>query len=408
MKKAIIFVLCCLLLGASAQGAAFKPVNPNAAPEAKQLLSFLYSLQGKYTITGQHNFVSDFPRYDKVVKEMTGTSSELWGADFSFVALGDNVQRFQHCGPMNLTAPFGPCEVNGLTKAQLRQTIVDEAKRQYESGRIITLMWHCCFPSNGDECNGDDIWRLADRLPSQKEWDELVTDGTALNTQWKAQMDGVAIYLKQLQAANVPVLWRPFHEMNGVWFWWCNKPGENGFKKLWIAMFDYFTKHHKLNNLLWVWNTNAPRDKVGDEAGPYADFFPGVEYVDVLAADVYSNDWKQSHHDQLLELGGGKLIALGEVGNAPTAEIYEKQPSWSWFMVWGYCIYDFSAMMADMPPPPPPPTEEPKAEATTPPVMPTFIFPNKNPAVKAIYDDARSLTLDRIDFSHKTYKLKNL
>ncbi|MDR3350946.1 MAG: glycoside hydrolase family 26 protein [Prevotellaceae bacterium] len=393
----------CLLACNGTQEPGFKPVNPNASPEVRQLLGFLYSLQGQYTITGQHNFVSDFARYDRVVHEMTGTYSGLWGADFSFMALGDNIQKFQHCGPMNLTAPFGPCEVNGLTKEQLRQSLVDEAKKQYARGRIITLMWHCCFPNNGDECNGDDIWRLAERLPSQEEWDELVTDGTALNSLWKSQMDGVAKYLKQLEEAKIPVLWRPFHEMNGVWFWWCNKPGENGFKKLWIAMYDYFTNHHKLNNLIWVWNTNAPRDIPGDEAGPYADFFPGIDYVDVLAADVYNNDWKQSHHDQLLELGGRKLIALGEVGNAPTAEIYETQPYWSWFMVWGYCIYDFAAMMANMPPPPPPTDDAPPAAPAAP---PAFSFPSTNPAVEAIYNNERSITVDKIDFVNETYKLK--
>ncbi|KAA6306388.1 Mannan Endo-1 4-beta-mannosidase, partial [termite gut metagenome] len=184
---------------------------------------------------------------------------------------------------------------------------------------------------------------------------------------------------KQLQDAHVPVLWRPFHEMNGVWFWWCNKPGENGFKKLWIAMYNYFTHHHGLNNLLWVWNTNAPRDIPGDEAGPYEDFFPGVDYVDVLAADVYRRDWKQSHHDDLLKLGGGKLITLGEVGEVPNAEIYKAQPSWSWFMVWGYCVYDFRSGSRD-----------------------------SNPAVKDIYDNPQSLTLDKIDFSGNTYNNSSL
>jgi mannan endo-1,4-beta-mannosidase len=205
-------------------------------------------------------------------------------------------------------------------------------------------------------------------------------------------MDGVAACLKQLQDARIPVLWRPFHEMNGVWFWWCNKPGEDGFKKLWIAMYDYFTAHHKLNNLLWVWNTNAPRDKINDEAGPYADFFPGIAYVDVLAADVYNNDWKQSHHDQLVELGGGKLIALGEVGNAPTPEIYDNQPRWSWFMVWGYCVYDFAAMRADT------------ANAGLP--LAQRRFPTSNPAVETIYADPRSITLDDIVLEKQTYTLK--
>ena len=43
-------------------------------------------------------------------------------------------------------------------------------------------------------------------------------------------MNTVIPYLRQLRDARIPILWRPYHEMNGVWFWWCAKPGENGFK----------------------------------------------------------------------------------------------------------------------------------------------------------------------------------
>ncbi|KAA6307465.1 Mannan Endo-1 4-beta-mannosidase, partial [termite gut metagenome] len=237
-KLILSITLCCLFFLSCSKSieSKFEPVNPKAIPEARQLLNFLYSLQGKYTLTGQHNFVSDLGRYDEVVHTMTGKYPAVWGSDFSFMAQGDSVYKYQHCGPMNLTAPFDICAFNGRSANELRQSMIDEAKRKYAEGRIITLMWHCCFPTGCDECDGADIWRLADRLPSQEEWDELVTDGTELNTSWKRQMDGVASFLKQLQDAHVPVLWRPFHEMNGVWFWWCNKPGENGFKKLWIAM----------------------------------------------------------------------------------------------------------------------------------------------------------------------------
>ncbi|MBK5722196.1 glycosyl hydrolase family 26 [Dysgonomonas sp. Marseille-P4677] len=347
----------------------FPPVNKNVTPEAKQLLEFLYSIQGKYTLTGQHNFVSNMERYDSIVHNITGKYPVVWGSDFSFMAQGDNINQFQHCGPMNLTVPYDSCIFNNRSISDLRQSLIDEAKKKYAEGRIITLMWHCCFPTNGDECNGDDIWRWAKNLPSAEEWDQLVTNGTALNIAWKNQMDGVAKYLKQLQDCKIPVLWRPYHEMNGVWFWWCNKSGENGFKKLWIMTYDYLTNHHKLNNLLWVWNTNAPRDIEGDEAGPYKDYFPGTDYVDILAADVYRQDYKQSHHDDLLTLGEGKLISLGEIGQLPTVEQYELQPSWSWFMTWGYFI-------------------------------------NRNyDLVREIYNHQQSITLDEIDFSNNEYKL---
>ena len=219
----------------------------------------------------------------------------------------------------------------------MRTAMIQRVKEQYAKGHIITLMWHGCFPTEGHECMGETIWAMG-QSPSEQEWMDLVTEGTAINTAWKAQVDVIASYLKELQDAKIPILWRPYHEMNGVWFWWCNKQGENGFPKLWKMMYDRFTHYHKLNNLIWVWNTNAPRDIPGDEAHPYHLFYPGNDKVDILAADVYRNDYKQSHHDDLLTLGNNKLISLGEVGNAPSADILQEQPHWSWFMLWAYAI----------------------------------------------------------------------
>lgn len=350
------------------------PVNSTSSLEAKQLLSFLYTLQGKYTLTGMHNFVSDINRYDSIVTVLTGKRPVIWGADFSFNVLGDNKSDFRHCGPMNINVPGNglPCKELFVSIEQQRQLLVNTAIKRYREGRIITLMWHCCWPSNCNDCNGNDIWRWKDNLPTQEEWNELLTDGTDLNFLWKKQMDSVAKYLKQLKDANVPVLWRPFHEMNGVWFWWCNKPGDNGFKRLWISMYEYFTKHHNLNNLLWVWNANAPRNIPGDEAGRYSDFYPGSEYVDILASDVYHGDWKQSHYDELIELGEGKIIALGEVGDLPDIDVYEKQQKWSWFMPWGYFILN----------------------------------ENNRSLIKDIFLHPKSITLDEISVKDGVYKLK--
>ena len=227
-------------------------------------------------------------------------------------------------------------------------------------------MWHGCFPTDGDCCDGSSIWAMENR-PTPEMWNELVTEGTSLNDAWKVGADKIAMYLKQLQDKNIPVLWRPYHEMNGVWFWWCNQKGEQGFKRLWIMMYKYFTEVHQLNNLIWVWNTNAPRDIPNDEAFAYSDFYPGDEYVDILAADVYRKDYKQSSHDQLVELGQGKPIALGEVGELPTLEILEQQPEWSWFMPWGWILF----------------------------------LSNENDQIKAIYNSDRVLTLDEVSLDQK-------
>jgi mannan endo-1,4-beta-mannosidase len=289
------------------------PINVNASPEAKALLDFLYQIKGKYILSGHHSKQMEPSKYNYEVKNVTGKYPAVWGSDFSY-------------------------NFYGKSPDSIRQAITDTAKVMYSKGNIITLMWHSCYPENGDSCAKSTIW-IWDDVIKQAEWDSLTTDGSSLNLLWKKQADNVAKYLKQLNDAGIPVPWRPYHEMNGIWFWWCRHPGEQGYVKLWRMMFDYFTNHHHLNNLLWVWNTNAPRNIPGDEAYDYVDYFPGTAYVDVLAADVYRYDYKQSHHDQLLKLADGKPIALGEVGKMPMTEILDKQMEWTWFMGWSEFLY---------------------------------------------------------------------
>jgi mannan endo-1,4-beta-mannosidase len=141
----------------------------------------------------------------------------------------------------------------------------------------------------------------------------------------------IAFFLKQLKNAGVPVLWRPYHEMNGEWFWWGKKDGENGYKKLYRMLFDRLVNFHGLNNLIWVFNANELREDVD----AYDKYFPGQDVVDILATDVYKNGFAQNDYDKLLALAGDKPIALGEVGAPPTQEALQLQPRWVWFMAWG-------------------------------------------------------------------------
>ena len=333
-----------------------EPVNPNASQKAKNLYHFIQDIQGKFVLSGQHNFCGKGSAYSDQLEQLTGKKAIIWGSDFSFCVEGNNAMRYQHCGPANLPAismeAFKlPDSVRrklsqkpqflDITLEEARNLTIEEIKKRNADGHIITLMWHGCYLTDGDCCDGSSIWAMEKR-PSPEEWDNLVTEGTTLNDDWKKGADKIAVCLGKLQEAEIPVLWRPYHEMNGVWFWWCNQKGDEGFKRLWIMMYDYFTNHHKLNNLIWVWNTNAPRDIPNDEAWPYELFYPGDRYVDILAADVYRKDYKQSHHDQLVALGKGKPVALGEVGEIPTPVILEQQPQWTWYMPWGWILFVFN------------------------------------------------------------------
>jgi mannan endo-1,4-beta-mannosidase len=318
------------------------------APQTQALRDFLLSLRGRWVLSGQHNYINAGARYTDRVEEITGRRPILWGSDFSFAVAGDNPRGHYHCGTINISDPGdGEPHFIDMSVEESRGRMIECAIEQHRRGHIVTLMWHECFPSLGDKGEWDSVWQ-AGKLPQPEVWRELITPGTDLHEAWLAQIDRVAAYLRMLRDEGIPVLWRPYHEMNGVWFWWCNKPGPDGFARLWRMMFDRYTNHHGLDNLLWVWNTNAPRDRAGDEAYDYAGFYPGADYVDVLAADVYGNDYRQSHHDDLARLADGKPIALGEVGDVPTPEILEQQPQWCWFMPWG-CLVDRRANETKVP-----------------------------------------------------------
>jgi mannan endo-1,4-beta-mannosidase len=276
-------------------------VNEKATPEAKELLAYIADL-GDQILSGQHCYSHETDRYFEKVHEMTGKYPAVWGTDFYWSGKEDPGAK-----------------------------IVEEAVKKYKEGTIVTLMWHVGRPQ--DEAPYS--WKESvQNKVSEKEWLDIITPGTDLHNRWIRQVDQLAVHLKALQSKHIPVLWRPYHEMNGVWFWWGNRKGKDGYAKLWQQLYERLTVHHGINNLIWVWNANAPRDIPEDEAYDYKDFYPGHAYVDILATDVYHFDYEQDEYEQLLTLANGKPIALGEVGQLPKTNILKAQPKWSWFMVW--------------------------------------------------------------------------
>ncbi len=283
---------------------AQKPVNPDASPEATQLLEYIYSISGKQILTGQHCAPLVGSTRLSVVHRMSGHYPAIFGQDFGFSY---------------------PGYWDGIN---YRQRIVDEAIKRHHEGFIITLMWHAVRPTEDEPV----VFResIQGDLTDQ-EWKDLITPGTIINERWKSQVDVIAWFLKQLRYANVPVLWRPYHEMNGGWFWWGKKEGEDGYKKLWRMMYDRLVNFHGLNNLIWVYNTNEFKNGVD----PHNTYFPGDDVVDIIATDVYSEGFNQVNYDQILELAGDRPIALGEVGQIPDMVKIKEQPRWAWFMQWG-------------------------------------------------------------------------
>jgi hypothetical protein len=136
--------------------------------------------------------------------------------------------------------------------------------------------------------------------------------------------------------------------MNGDWFWWGGRTGEYSTIALYKQLFDRLVNHHQLNNLIWVWSMDRP----ATPERAHAKFFPGIDYVDVLALDVYGNDFAQSYYDSIASLSQGKPMALAEVGSPPKPEILRQQPRWAYYMTWASMVrntpkQEYAALMQD-------------------------------------------------------------
>ena len=149
-------------------------------------------------------------------------------------------------------------------------------------------------------------------------------EGTWENKVFTEDLKNAAAYLKLLRDADIPVLWRPFHEAAGGWVWWGKDAAS--FKSLWIAMFNYF-KTEGLDNLIWVWTTE----------GNDADWYPGDQYVDIVGRDVYNKETADcvSEYTSIAENYGNKIVSLSECGTVGLiSEQWASGARWSWFMPW--------------------------------------------------------------------------
>ena len=141
---------------------------------------------------------------------------------------------------------------------------------------------------------------------------EAITPGTAANQKWMKQLDDFATALADLQSSGVVVLWRPFHEFNGNWFWWGASRDGQDYIKLWRHMHDYFTHTKQLKNLIWVW---AGSREAGPWIQPLAKYYPGDTYVDIVGIDMYYDTLDEAAVKAYRELSKlGKPFALAEYG----------------------------------------------------------------------------------------------
>jgi mannan endo-1,4-beta-mannosidase len=197
-------------------------------------------------------------------------------------------------------------------------TINNKIIAHWNSGGLVEISWHADNPFlAGYDCRWNSVTNKASINMSALL--KLAPVSTA-QTNYRSELAKVAVALQALQTAGVVVIWRPFHEMNGDWFWWGINAYSGGqtnaqaYKNLWIDMYNTLITDYGLKNLIWVYSPSA----YASWMAPVTSYYPGSAYVDMVGEDVYSAVGGLPDYNSLKTYG--KPIVLGECG--PDAATY--------------------------------------------------------------------------------------
>ncbi len=116
-----------------------------------------------------------------------------------------------------------------------------------------------------------------------------ILEGGENHDYYKAKLDLIADFLKSLKDSSgelIPVIFRPFHEMEGGWFWWGSDSGtEQEYNELWRFTVEYLRDKKGVNNFIYAFSPSY-----GTVADSYELRNPGVDYFDIAGVDIYIND----------------------------------------------------------------------------------------------------------------------
>lgn len=282
------------------------PVKPTK--ETARLLENLKSVHKKGVMFGHH----DDTNYG--IGDGEGWEFEEGRSDVKSV-----------CGdyPAVISFDLGELELGGdvtLDKVPFEK-IRQEAVNQYERGGLVSLSWHVRNPKTGGTA-----WDVSDKTVVKS-----VLPGGECHEKFVGWLTKVAEFINSLKTkkgVKVPVLFRPWHEHTGSWFWWgqalCSA---DEYKALWIMTADVLARCG-VDNVLYAYSTGI-EPKTADD---YMQRYPGNDIIDVVGFDNYQSDRERYMADmeRLLNVAhdvaksNDKVMAITETG-------YERIPDSEWW-----------------------------------------------------------------------------
>jgi mannan endo-1,4-beta-mannosidase len=212
-------------------------------------------LRGKGILFGQQdaNLIGVNWKFEKNrsdIKDLTGTHPALYGFELSGIGNDSNIDSI----PFNL----------------IKERMTDVFNR----GGVTTATWHMNNP-----LTGGNAWDVTNAV-------NLILPDSILSDFYKSELRKIGSFFKSLKNDNgtlVPVIFRPFHENNGNWFWWgkgrCT-PDE--YMALWKFTVSYLRDSLNVHNLLYIYSTD-----MFETENQYLERYPGDEWVDRLGVENY-------------------------------------------------------------------------------------------------------------------------
>lgn len=286
IKRMLVGAICCLTLqGVYAQCTA-----------GKMLMKRLHLLQEKGIMLGHQ----DDPVYGTTWKWDEGKSDVLLTTGDYPAIMGFDLGKLELGSNENL---------DGVPFDRMRNEIIAQFKR----GGIVTLSWHPWNPVTGENAwdpKGDAV--------------KEVLEGGSQQKKFESWLRKVAKFINSLQTETgekVPVIFRPWHEMNGGWFWWgANSCTPEQYNMLFIKTYVTLMKAG-CNNIVWAWSPNLSDQKNVDL---FLQRYPGGDFVDLIGVDIYEFDNDDANYqknlketlDVMMQASEkvGKMAALTETG----------------------------------------------------------------------------------------------
>lgn len=247
-----------LLLSFSIPAVMARQADKDASPATKRLLKKLHRISGKGILFGHQDDLAygvgwKYQDGRSDIKDVTGEYPALFGWD---------VAGIEKDKPEN---------IDGVPFAKMR----DYIRQAYDMGAVNTISWHLDNPSNGKNAWDTTINTVPNILPGGPKHE--------LYKSWLDKLAGFAGSLKGSDGRAIPVIFRPYHELTGSWFWWGKRQCTVAdYKALFCFTQDYLKNSKQIHNLIYAYNV---ADFNSQEE--YLERYPGDNYVDIISFDAY-------------------------------------------------------------------------------------------------------------------------